>query len=58
MKTRFFQRSLFFVRAFVCARVGRADRGGGGAGDFEQEHLLREQNAIHSSLQSATGVLG
>lgn len=39
--------------------VGRADRGGGGgAGDFEQEHLLREQNAIHSSLQSATGVLG
>eukprot|EP00903_Cladosiphon_okamuranus_P012505 g11709.t1 len=40
-------------------KSSRADRGeGGGAGDFEQEHLLREQNAIHSSLQSATGVLG
>ncbi|CAM9906907.1 unnamed protein product, partial [Ectocarpus sp. 12 AP-2014] len=37
----------------------RADRGGGdGTGEFEQEHLLREQNAIHNSLQSATGVLG
>lgn len=46
----------FALLFFVC--VGRADRGGGGAGDLEQEHLLREQNAIHSSLQSATGVLG
>ncbi|CAB1119809.1 unnamed protein product [Ectocarpus sp. CCAP 1310/34] len=40
-------------------KSSRADRGGGdGTGDFEQEHLLREQNAIHNSLQSATGVLG
>lgn len=27
-------------------------------GNAEQEHLLREQNAIHSSLISASGVLG
>ncbi|CAN0167858.1 unnamed protein product [Pylaiella littoralis] len=39
-------------------KSSRADRGPGGGGDLEQEHLLREQNAIHSSLQSATGVLG
>ncbi|CAM9333381.1 unnamed protein product [Scytosiphon promiscuus] len=39
-------------------KSSRPDRGGAGQGDLEQEHLLREQNAIHSSLQSATGVLG
>ncbi|CAM9990117.1 unnamed protein product, partial [Hapterophycus canaliculatus] len=39
-------------------KSSRPDRAGAGHGDLEQEHLLREQNAIHSSLQSATGVLG
>lgn len=39
-------------------KSARTDGGVGRGNDMEQEHLLREQNAIHSSLQSATGVLG
>ncbi|CAM9758738.1 unnamed protein product [Ascophyllum nodosum] len=39
---------------FKSARSERPE----GANNYEQELLLREQNAIHSSLRSATGVLG
>ena len=46
-----------FVPVAVTLNRAHQDNPGGG-GDYEQEHLLREQNAIHSSLQSATGVLG
>eukprot|EP00904_Undaria_pinnatifida_P009012 jgi/Undpi1/5240/HiC_scaffold_2.g00521.m1 len=50
------QRKREATELFKSSRVQQGSPSGGG--DYEQEHLLREQNAIHSSLQSATGVLG
>ncbi|CAM9903847.1 unnamed protein product [Phaeothamnion confervicola] len=57
------QRKKESARLFRRANAPGAAGGGGGGGgaggpDADTEHLLRERNAIHSSLRSATGVLG
>ncbi|CAN0321726.1 unnamed protein product, partial [Scytosiphon promiscuus] len=56
--TEFKKTSAALQRKRETTELFKSSRGGAGQGDLEQEHLLREQNAIHSSLQSATGVLG
>lgn len=58
--TRHFYHGILFWNTvgLRSARACRTDGGMGAGVDVEQEHLLRERNAIHSSLASATGVLG